>query len=314
MSSALSATFVVPVHNGERTLERCLVSVLRQTGIRKRIIVVDHASKDDSALITAQMARCHPEIELIKLERRATDLKSPSRPLNEGIATALRSERPSGRGWLFRLDADDMLAADDVVASQLKAGSYRSLIMATLVFFDVAGRTAYEYGPRTGHRSLRSLPGKDLYAVAHHATAMRTDFLAGAVADGRLYDEDLETGEDLGATCRLVKAVNGAEQNFAFVERPYCFKELAETTITGTLGLRRVWASHRRLLRRHPEITRYAIVRGLAELALTRLITEEYARRSLQHLAGRNGDYRVLDFKDISHRMRELSYPTEESQ
>lgn len=310
-SDPVRCVVVVPVHNAAATLERCLSSALRQEEIDKRIIVVDHESTDGSVGLVARLAGRFPEIELIRLTRGPHDRKSPSRPLNAAMDAVLRHADPSReRSWVVRLDADDVLTGDRVIADQLRAGRYRRMVMATLVFFDEARRTAYEYGPRLGHRDLRTLPGRDLYAVAHHATMVRMDLLERALAAGRLYDEHLETGEDLGATCRLVRSLDGDASQFAFVPAPYCYKALADTTITGSLPLRRAAAAHVRLLRDNPEITRFAIVRGLAELSLGRLVGESAARRSLQRLAGRNGHYEAVPFDDVAARLANLAADT----
>jgi glycosyltransferase involved in cell wall biosynthesis len=272
--------------------------------------VVDHGSTDGSLEMVRDFAACHPKVELVPLTRTAADRKSPSRPLNEGIAVALRKALgPTCREWLFRLDADDVLVTDEVGADLIREGGYRALIMATVIFFDQRTRSAYEYGPRRGYRTLRRLPGRDVYAVAHHATAMRLDLLSTAARAAPLYDEGLETGEDLGATCRLLRELRGDESRFAFVAMPYCYKKLDAATITGSLPLRRVWASHRKLLRDHRELAAFAVIRGLAELALSRLVGETLARRSLQHLAGRNGEYRAVDFGRVARRLKELALP-----
>lgn len=303
-----AVTFVIPAYNATATIERCLRSALRQRRVDKRIVVVDHASTDGTGDLVQHLAEEHAEIESVPLTRKATDRKSPSRPLNEGFAAALRGRSaPAERSWIFRLDADDLLAGDEVIADQLSAGGYRELVMATLVFFDERERSAYEYGPRSHRRTLHGLPGRDIYAVTHHATAIRTDLLDSLAGDLPLYDETLETGEDLGVTCRLLRALGGDESRFAFVSKPYCYKALDEATITGSLPLRRVWASHRKLLRDHPEMSRFAVARGLAELALGRVTSESFARRGLQLLAGHNGEYRAVDYDIVANRLAELA-------
>jgi len=302
-----SVTFVVPVYNAAQAIRHCLVSVLRQREISLRLIVIDHGSSDDTPALVRDFATRHPDVGLVSLARTVADRRSPARPLNEGLNRALSMPGAHfDRSWVYRLDADDFLVSDDVVATTLREGGYRELVMGTLVFFDARARSAYDYGPVRSQRSLRGLVGRGVYAVAHHATAMRLDLLQQATSRRPLYDETLETGEDLGATCRLVRALDGDESRFSFVERPYCYKALSDTSITGSLPLWRVLAAHRTLLREHPELAPFAVARGLAELALTRLVGESLARRSLQHLAGRNGEYQPVAFASVERRKREL--------
>jgi glycosyltransferase involved in cell wall biosynthesis len=314
MSELPAVTFVIPVYNAAGTLTRCVRSAVRQRGLAKRIVLVDHASTDGSTTLAGELAGRFDEVELVPLSRLPSDRRSPSRPLNVGIAEALKHHSGQrDRSWVLRLDSDDVLAHDDVVAEQLEAGGYRQLVMATLVFFDERAATAYEYGPRLNHRTLAGLPGRDVYAVAHHSTAMRADLLAGLAGEAAPYDETLETGEDLGVTCQLIRALGGDQSRFAFVANPYCYKALDDGTITSSLPLRRVWRSHRKLVRDHPELATFAVLRGLAEAALTRVIGEGPARRCLQHLAGRNGHYRAVDFELVAERVRQLRDPSASS-
>jgi hypothetical protein len=245
-------------------------------------------------------------VHVVSLQRLPDEVRSPSRPLNAGVRFAVEATGDPGRTWVFRLDSDDFLASDDVLAAQLEAGGHRELIMATLVFFEPAIGGAIDYGPRPRHRTLAGLPGRDVYAVAHHATAMRVDLLRAVCPQGPLYDPVLETGEDLGVTCRLVAALGRDDHRFAFVENPYCYKELADETITGSLPLRRVLRSHRKLLRDHRNLSRFIIYRGLAELALGRVLGEKPARVLLQHVAGRNGHYRNVEYGLVQRRITEL--------
>ncbi|WP_174187797.1 glycosyltransferase family 2 protein [Nocardia barduliensis] len=306
-----TAVFVIPAYNRAATLRRCVISALRQQGVTIRVVLVDHGSSDGTAVLADELARAHPELVVVSLRRGPAEVASPSRPLNEGIAEALRLVENPEHTWIFRLDADDFLTSDTIVAEQLAGGGLREVIMATLTFFDQEARTAYEYGPRLDHRTLSGLPGRDVYAVAHHATAMRADLLTSIWPPEGLYDPVLETGEDLGVTCRIVRAMAGDETKFSFVPAAYCYKGLAKETITGSLPLRRVWKSHRKLLRDCPELGWFAVLRGLAELGLSRVVGEGAARPLLQHCAGRNGHYQAVDYSKIRARMGELSDPAE---
>ncbi len=298
--------FVVPAYQASRTIVRSVRSALRQTGIRANVLVVDHGSTDGTLERLRELRSA--DLHLEALTRTADEVRSPSRPLNIGITFVLaRSVVPRQQAWLFRLDADDVLAADHVVARQLARGERRRLVMATLVFADPDLRKAYDYGPRRSHRTLAGLPGRDTYAVAHHANAVRLDLLEECLRDGDVYDPRLETGEDLGATCRLLRSLHGRESDFAFVDTPYCIKEFSTGTITGSLSLNRAWAAHRSLYRDNPELSRFAIVRGFAELALSRVTSEPFARRVLQHIAGRNGHYRDVPWWVVENRLNELA-------
>lgn len=298
-------TFVIPVFNAADTLRRCVKSALRQNGVSSQIIVVDHGSRDNSLAIANELSIESPRVKVIRLVRSTRDRRTPARPLTTGLRAALMNPGPADRSWIFRLDADDVLVSDDVVAAQLAVGGYRALIMATLVFFDERKKSAYEYGPWPPHRSLSMLCRRGAYSVAHHATAMRRDLLTRVSAKvDPLLDETVDYGEDLSLTCRLLRST--ADEDFAFVDSPYCFKSLGFDTATESVSLRRAWSSHMRLLRCNPELATYEVLRGFAELALARVIGESASRRSLQHLAGHNGFYRRIEFHIVAQRIREL--------
>ena len=55
-----SVTVLVPCYNYGRFLRQCVDSVLSQTGVDVRVLVVDDASTDDSATIAAEIARIKP--------------------------------------------------------------------------------------------------------------------------------------------------------------------------------------------------------------------------------------------------------------
>ena len=56
MDNAPSVSVIVPVYNGEKTIEKCILSLMDQDYPRDRyeIIVVDHGSTDGTAKIVKQ--------------------------------------------------------------------------------------------------------------------------------------------------------------------------------------------------------------------------------------------------------------------
>src|SRR5260370_24835767 len=222
VSCGPKAVFIIPTYNSESALRRCAISALRQQGVDIRLIVVDHGSEDSTVSIARMLAADDARVSVIRLMRLPDDHRNPARPLNVGLRAAIALSLGSERWWAFRLDADDVVAGDHVVAKHLRVGYYRALIGATLVFFNQRHHYAYEYGPWPGHRNLNELRCRSVYTAAHHASAMRCDLLSRVARNGRAYmDEDLDYGEDLGLTCLLLRAIT--HQQWAFVDSPYCF-------------------------------------------------------------------------------------------
>ncbi|HSM35896.1 MAG TPA: glycosyltransferase [Longimicrobiales bacterium] len=93
--AAPDVSVLLPVRNGERTLERALASLDRQLFRRFEVVAVDDGSSDATAAILARWARTDPRV----------------RPVGQpplGIVAALETARRHARGrWLARMDADD---------------------------------------------------------------------------------------------------------------------------------------------------------------------------------------------------------------
>ena len=171
-------TVVVPVYNNAATLDLTIQSVMLQRSVRTRVVVIDHGSNDGSDRIARTWAVHHPgRVTCIRLVRQPTDRHNPARPLNVGLALAAATAPPGQHSWVIRLDGDDVLTDDDVLATQLRLGDYRQMIAATLVFFSVEEQYAYDYGPVARQRSLVALRKGGAYTLGHHATAIRTDLL-----------------------------------------------------------------------------------------------------------------------------------------
>ncbi|MGA1792614.1 MAG: glycosyltransferase [Thermoplasmatota archaeon] len=61
--SGPSISVIIPVHNGERTIERCLLSVLDQTMVDFEVVVVDNASTDSTKDVILSLSRKNPRIK-----------------------------------------------------------------------------------------------------------------------------------------------------------------------------------------------------------------------------------------------------------
>jgi len=96
---APSLSIVVPARNEERSIERCVRSLLAQTLTDYELIVVDDRSTDGTAAILAELAREHPRLRVVRGE-----------PLPDGWVGkpwALAQGARAARGaWLLFTDAD----------------------------------------------------------------------------------------------------------------------------------------------------------------------------------------------------------------
>ena len=99
LPGAPSLSIVVPARNEERTIERCVRSLLAQMLTDFEVIVVDDRSTDRTAAILAQLAREHPRLRVV-----------PGEPLPEGWVgkpwALAQGERAARGEWLLFTDAD----------------------------------------------------------------------------------------------------------------------------------------------------------------------------------------------------------------
>ena len=91
-------SIIIPVYNSEKTIDRCLRSILQQSREDVEVIVVDDGSEDDSGKILSTYAETSRRITLISQNNRGV-----SAARNAGI------ERASGTYILF-VDSDDFVS------------------------------------------------------------------------------------------------------------------------------------------------------------------------------------------------------------
>ncbi|HEU0124435.1 MAG TPA: glycosyltransferase [Bryobacteraceae bacterium] len=93
-----SVDIIVPCYKYGHYLRQCVESVLSQEGVEVRVLIIDDASPDDSALIAAQLAKEDPRVHFVHHRENRGHIAT----FNEGI------EWVSG-DYMLLLSADDYL-------------------------------------------------------------------------------------------------------------------------------------------------------------------------------------------------------------
>lgn len=95
-----SISIVIPAYNAEKTIERCIRSVLIQDFNDFELIVVDDGSLDSTAAIVQRLAVDDSRIILIHQENGGE------------MAARAAGIRQANGGWLYFIDADDAVMPD----------------------------------------------------------------------------------------------------------------------------------------------------------------------------------------------------------
>lgn len=96
----MSFSVIIPVYNAEKTLRRCVDSVLPQLGAEDEIILVNDGSKDGSGAICAEYAGRDARVHFI-------DQK------NGGVSSARNAGLDAARGdYVLFMDSDDWVSGD----------------------------------------------------------------------------------------------------------------------------------------------------------------------------------------------------------
>ncbi len=89
---------IVPSHNYGRFLRQSVESALSQSGVDVRVLIIDDASQDDTEQVCAELAREHPQVEVVR------------HPVNLGHVATFNEGIERARGdYLLLLSADDFL-------------------------------------------------------------------------------------------------------------------------------------------------------------------------------------------------------------
>lgn len=114
MNEHYVVSIIVPVYNMEKTVEKCLNSVIKQSYAKIEIIVINDGSTDDSKRIINKISKKEPRIVFIDQE-------------NKGLSLAYQKGIEVAKGkFLIFVDSDDYIDSDmveDLVQAQKRSGA-----------------------------------------------------------------------------------------------------------------------------------------------------------------------------------------------
>lgn len=210
---------IIPIYNGEKTIERCITSVLAQSYKRLDIIIINDGSTDESDKICRKLTEQDDRIRYIKKNNEGLGLSR-----NLGIQLAYGE-------YITFVDADDWLEEgfiECIVTSMMRAN-------ASIGVCDI-----YYCNSKTGERTISKLRiSSPMVSVKrdHSVINKSRTFAWGKIYkrklfhEGNLYPE--WTYEDIPCTTLLLYEAN----IISYVEQPlYNYWRNQETSLSNQIG------------------------------------------------------------------------------
>jgi biofilm PGA synthesis N-glycosyltransferase PgaC len=195
-------TVLVPAHNEEGVITRCLDSVLSSTYERMNLIVIDDASTDNTYKVLRQYVRLHPEAPIRIIRKRKNVGKGSA--LNYALKRYVRGE------LVMTIDADSMLslhAIDHAVKyfTDPKVVGVAANVQIMNQHTTLSILQKFEH--MIGYRSKKAYSMTNCeFVIGGVASTYRMDVLRSA----GFYDTDTLT-EDIGLSMKIIS--NGNREN-----------------------------------------------------------------------------------------------------
>lgn len=230
-----SVTVVVAVFQAEKTLERCLNSILNQSFTNWQAILIDDASKDKSFDIMQKYAR--EDLRFIV----ASNAK------NSGVAyTRNRALEMALGDYVTFLDADDWWDKDMLSVLLSAAQKYDADIVQCKYQYNYANGNGYV--PGSIFPELTVIEKSRFYKIYWRMmTGMKMNhvcmkLMKASLLNGLFFEAGLKTGEDLAFCINLLPKAN----RFVYIPAPMYHYYRENGNLTGnSLSFKEKWKANR---------------------------------------------------------------------
>ena len=148
-------TIIIPAFNAEKTIERCLDSVLSQTMSDFCVYAVDDCSKDNTLKILQLFSQKDERIHVVHLDQN----RGPSYARNVALDAA-RGE------WIAFVDSDDYIE-EDFIEQMLEKGEgskETDIVISSLIQVDQRGNILKEY---PAHKEYEANTSEEALGIAY---------------------------------------------------------------------------------------------------------------------------------------------------
>lgn len=204
----MKLSVILPVYNAQRSVRRCMRSVLGQSERDLELIVVDDGSTDRSAEICKEEAAKDPRVVLVSQD-------------NQGLSAARNAGLGRARGeWITFVDSDDTLSPDTLQeVFDAIAARHADADLVEYPAFVYLGNLKKEHLLRLTDRDFASAKGYWLGTRAYTHCYAWNKFYRRRLFDGVLFPpgrlfEDAWTLPRLLERCRKVATVDAGLYNY----------------------------------------------------------------------------------------------------
>lgn len=184
------ASIIIPVYNAQKTLQKCVESIVFGQEQDVEIILVEDRSKDGSWEVCKQLESAYPQVRAVRNERNS----GPSFTRNRGLDEA------TGQYVLF-VDSDDWVSGA-YAKKLLDAQTVHSdrLVICGYAFLDYVSDCRRTYGVYENGQETRILPGDAFFSLVDEILIQQLwnkVFERKIICEkGIRFDVELSMGED----------------------------------------------------------------------------------------------------------------------
>lgn len=295
------------MYNAINSIDFAVNSAVSQKNVNVELVLVDHGSKDGTYKYVKKKYEQFSNINIIGLTRIPNEVRSASRPLNNGMKYVL--EHADDSDWVMRLDSDDVLADENTLYKVMMSNKDSCLLLSgSMIFINTKDRHAKEYCQADQYCNVSELRKGAAYAYPHHSTLVSIRMLKKIWdKDGYCYYEKIGYGEDLDYTVRMLSLCS--EERMVFSSVPMIIKELSGDTITNSVGFGKLMYDHFEIFRRNGCLSKWLFIKIVLWYVLENCgeVCKNINRKRIPP-AGKYSVSNVLDFECVNHMKENWNY------